>query len=80
MKIIAQSSQLIAQINEYKIAIEMLLAERKAIPASITIAQMPEEKRFNKLKQEGKKIKNAIIMLAYQAESAMYNTLRDFYK
>jgi len=41
---------------------------------------MPQEKRYNKLKQEGKKIKNAIIMLAYRAESVLFNALRDFYK
>lgn len=80
MKIIAQSSELVEQINQYKIDIDLLITKRKAIPARITIEQMPQEKRYNKLKQEGKKIKNAIIMLAYRAESALFNAMREFYK
>ena len=42
--------------------------------------QMPQEQRYNRLKQESKKLKNAIIMLVYRAESALYNTLSEFYK
>ena len=80
MKIIAKNSGLIEQINQYKIDIDILIAKRKSIPARITIEQMPQEKRYNKLKQEGKKIKNAIIMLAYRAESALFNAMREFYK
>jgi len=41
---------------------------------------MPEEKRYNKLKQEGKKLKNAILMLGYRAESALYSIMSEFYK
>ena len=41
---------------------------------------MPEEKRYNKLKQEGKKLKNAILMLAYRSESALYGIMSEFYK
>ena len=80
MKIIAKSSELIDQINQYKIDIETLIEKRKSIPARITIEQMPQEQRYNQLKQEGKKIKNAVIMLAYRAESALFNALREFYK
>lgn len=80
MRKIAQNSEIIEKINRYKIDIDILIAKRKSIPARITIEQMPQEKRYNKLKQEGKKIKNAIIMLAYRAESAIFNALREFYK
>ena len=41
---------------------------------------MPHEQRYNKLKQESKKLKNAIIMLVYRAESALFNILSEFYK
>jgi hypothetical protein len=41
---------------------------------------MPQEQRYNKLMTESKKLKNAIIMLVYRAESALYNTLSEFYK
>jgi hypothetical protein len=41
---------------------------------------MPEGQRYNKLKGESKKFKNAIIIIAYRAESALYNILAEFYK
>jgi len=76
---ILKNSHLIEQINSYKDQINVLLAERKSVPSRISIAQMPEEKRYNKLKQEGKKLKNAIIMLVYRSESALFNTISEFY-
>ena len=70
----------IEKINAYKQEIEVLVEKRKGIPARISVAEMPDEKRYNKLKQEGKKLKNAILMLGYRAESALYGILSEFYK
>jgi len=67
-------------VSEYKDEINGLLAKRKLEPSRISIAQMPQEQRYNKLKTESKKLKNAIIMLVYRAESALYNTMSEFYK
>lgn len=78
-KCILKNSALVEKVETYKIEIERLKAMRKTISAKITVAQMPEEMRYNKLKQEGKKLKNAVIMLVYRAESAMYNVLGEFY-
>ena len=78
-KDIGQNSDLIEQINDYNEEINQLLNQRKTVPSRISIAQMPEEDRYNKLKQESKKLKNAILMIAYRAESAMYNVMGDFY-
>ena len=80
MKAIAQSCDFIEDLNICRVEIQELKAKRKSTKTHITIADMPEESRFNKLKQEGKKIKNLILMLAYRAESAMYNTLNGLYK
>lgn len=79
LKGLAQNVSLIEKINEYNDLIKTLLGTRKTTPSRITIAQMPAETRYNKLKQESKKLKNAIIMIAYRAESALYNTLSEFY-
>ena len=80
MKSLAKSSSLIEQINEYNDHIKALLAKRKNTPSRITIAEMPLEQRYNKLKQESKKLKNAIIMIAYRAESSLFNILSEYYK
>jgi hypothetical protein len=78
-QIILKSSSLIEKINGYNDEINILLAKRKTKPSRISIAEMPEDKRYNKLKQESKKLKNAIIMLVYRAESALYNIMTEFY-
>ena len=41
---------------------------------------MPPQQRYNKLMIESKKLKNAIIMVVYRAESALFNTMSEFYK
>ncbi len=41
---------------------------------------MPKDLRYNKLKLESKKFKNAILMIAYRAETSLYNLLAQFYK
>jgi hypothetical protein len=80
IKVLTKNSSLIEQINDYNDQAKTLVAQRKQIPSRITIAQMPEQKRYDKLKQEGKKLKNAIIMIAYRAESALYTILAEYYK
>ena len=80
MQNIHKNSSMIEKINEYNAEIKNLLEKRKKQPSRISIAEMPQEVRYNKLKQESKKLKNAIIMLVYRAESALYNILSEFYK
>lgn len=68
------------QITEYQEQIKELIAQRKKVSPKITVQELPEEKQFNKLKEESKKLKNAILMLAYRAETALYGSLSAFYK
>lgn len=75
-----KSANLIEKINGYTDEIKVLLAKRKDQPSRISIAEMPPQQRYNKLLIESKKLKNAIIMVAYRAESALYNTMSEFYK
>jgi hypothetical protein len=77
---ISKNADLIEKINAHNQEIEALKATRKGIPTRITVAQMPEKHRYNKLKQESKKLKNAVIMLAYRSESALYAIMSEFYK
>jgi hypothetical protein len=70
----------IEDIEGYSKDIEELIADRKSTAAKVKIKDMPEEKRFNKLKTESKKLKNIILMIAYRAESTLYGILPKFYK
>jgi hypothetical protein len=69
---VAQKSELIEQINDYTVEIDQLIVQRKKVTSRIKVADMPMEIRYNKLKQESKKLKNAILMIAYRVEKQLY--------
>ena len=60
--------------------IEETLKLRLQIPARIKLKDMPELKRYNKLKHESKLFMNTIKMIAYRAETALVNIIKPFYK
>lgn len=75
----AKKSDLLLKIDEYSADIEQLLEQRSKLKSRIKIAEMPQDKRYNKLKPESKKLKNAILMIAYRAETTLYNSMNEFY-
>jgi hypothetical protein len=78
-KIIAQNTPVAEQITDYTENIDELLSKRKNYPSKIKVKDLPDEKKYNKLIEESKKLKNLILMLAYRAETALYNLLPEFY-
>jgi hypothetical protein len=60
--------------------LEKLLIERKSIKSRISLSDMPQDKRYNKLKLESKLFMNTIKMIAYRAETALVNSIRPYYK
>jgi len=77
---IINTSDLIEKINAFNSEINVLLKERGKKASRISLAEMPQEQRYNKLKQESKKYKNAILMLAYRSETALFNLIKEFFK
>ena len=57
--------------------IEKLKNERKETPRHILLSQLPEEKRFQHLGSRSKDFLDTIKMIAYRAETAMVNILRE---
>jgi len=72
---IAQTTDLIDEVLDYEEQITQLKIARKQVPARIKVEQMDPKIRYERLKTEGKKFKNTIVMLAYRAETALYNSL-----
>jgi hypothetical protein len=54
-----------------------LKADRKATPRHIAVKDLPEEQRFKQLSTNSKHFVDAIKMVAYRAETAMANSLRE---
>jgi hypothetical protein len=55
---------------------QALKKERKQTVHHITVAELPEEDRFKQLSTSGKHLVDTIKMIAYRAETAMANILR----
>ncbi|MFZ1526005.1 MAG: putative transposase [Saprospiraceae bacterium] len=53
---------------------------KMSTPYKITLDQMPEQIRHNKLKTESKKLKNIIVVLSYRGECAIKNIIAPVYK
>jgi len=70
-KITDKQAQYKLQIDQLAKEENNLIQQRKKLQARIKLAQMPEEKRYNKLKTESKILMNVIKMICYRAESSM---------
>jgi len=56
-----------------------ILAQRKQQPYKVSIGEMPEHARYNKLKTESKHLQNIIKIICYRAETAISNLLAAHY-
>lgn len=58
-------------IEQYRLQEQELILNRSQLQPKIKLCQLPEQKRFNKLKTESKLLMNVIKMIAYRAETAV---------
>lgn len=79
-KKIVEQADLQEKIASYQLDIGEKLKTRKQTDYYIELKDMPPDKRFNKLKTEGKLFMNTIKMIAYRAETAVTNLLVPYYK
>jgi len=82
-----QTEKNIADQLEYRQKIESLEAEeleiidhRKQQPYRISIGEMPEDTKYNKLKMESKHLQNIIKIICYRSETAIANLLAGYYR
>jgi hypothetical protein len=65
-------------LEQYSKEEECLLRDREQHQPRITLAQMPEQERYNKLKTESKILMNVIKMICYRAESAVASLISPY--
>jgi hypothetical protein len=75
---VQEKSELKELIEMLEKEIEGLKAQRKEIDKHISFSELPEAEQFKNLKKSGKQFIDAIKMIAYRAETAMANILRDY--
>ena len=59
------------KIEEFRKQEQTLLLQRSQLKPRLKVSQMPEQKRYNKLKTESKLLMNVLRMICYRAESAV---------
>jgi hypothetical protein len=72
--------ELIEKIGQIEQEIESMINKRKLIPHKISLSQMPESLRYNRLNKESKALQNIIKMICYRAETALASLLSNYYK
>jgi hypothetical protein len=79
-ELLASQAALKDKQSELDNLIEDILNQRQQVPSRIKLKDMPENKRYNKLKHESKLFINTIKMIAYRAETSLLNTIKPYYK
>jgi len=68
---------LLEEITMFQNEVEALKSKRSKLDKHIEISKLPEEARFSKLKTQTKQLLDTVKMIAYRAETAMVNVLRE---
>jgi hypothetical protein len=68
------------EIEALQQELDALKATRKQTPHHLTVEELPEEARFRQLSTQSKHLIDTIKMIAYRAETAMANSLREHLK
>ncbi|MCP4054783.1 MAG: hypothetical protein GY739_17415 [Mesoflavibacter sp.] len=72
-----EKSELQEEINHLKREIDSLKYIRKRVKKHIQISELPEEEMFTRLSVQSKHLLDSIKMIAYRAETAMSNIIRE---
>ena len=67
-------------LDQYRKQQSDLIEKRKQCPVRITLKEMPNQTRYNKLKTESKLLMNVIKMICYRAESAVASLIVPYLK
>ena len=68
------------EIENLQRELEALKAKRKETPHHVSVDELPEEARFRRLSTQSKHLIDTLKMIAYRAETAMANSLREHLK
>lgn len=72
-----KKAALLEEITAYQEDVEQLKVQKKETDRHITVSELPEEERFSQLSTGAKHLIDTIKMVAYRAETAMINILRE---
>ena len=76
--LLQRESDLVEKISQCRLAQQQTLTERDKLPPRITLKEMPDQTRYDRLKPESKMLMNIIRMICYRAETAVANILTEY--
>jgi hypothetical protein len=74
----ARQAELLEHIEKHQLTEKNLEDQLSKIPARIKLKDMPDQIRYNKLKNESKMLMNILKMICYRAETAVANELATY--
>ena len=74
----AKQAALLEQIEKHQLTENNLEDQLSKIPARIKLKDMPDQMRYNKLKNESKMLMNILKMICYRAETSVANELATY--
>jgi hypothetical protein len=74
-----KQAELKEKIEVLQLEINLKVEALSKTPSKIKLADMSEEKRYNRLKKESKMFMNIMKMIAYRAETVLVNLIRPYY-
>ena len=75
-----QKAQLKEELEHLQEAVTALKVARKDTPHHVSFKELPEDQKFRQLRKHAKQLIDTIKMIAYRAETAMANILRQVIK
>lgn len=72
-----QKGEMQQQISQHQSQIDELKKKRKELSKHITIKDLPEKDRFERLREDKKHFLDTIKLIAYRSETAIVHTLRE---
>lgn len=72
-----QKAELLEEITAFQEEVDTLKGTRSETDKHITLAELPEEARFSQLATQTKQLIDTVKMVAYRAETAIVNILRE---
>jgi len=76
--VLDKQSSIVETIEAKQQLIDTLITKRGSIDGKIKLSEMPDDKRYNKLKTESRLLINIIKMICYRAETALANQVHFF--
>ena len=77
-KYLSIKEELKTEIEQYQAEIKQIKAQKKDVPYKVSYAELPDNEKFDKVINQRKHFLDTIKLIAYRAETALSNTIKQY--